>query len=235
MCRMQWIERLALFSTPDFVALGFLFSSWFIMGWFTENPPKNRQSVSRLMAFYRREWMRQFIHRDPRIYDAQILGNLRQGTAFFASATMIAIGGVLALIGNAEQLTGVAAEITLVSAPTIVWEFKLIVMLFFVTNAFLKFVWSHRLFGYAAVVMSAVPVDPNDPHCIPRADKAAEIGISAARSYNRGLRSIYFGLAACAWLAGGFALMLASILTNFIIWRREFASQSRQFLLREPR
>lgn len=232
---MQWIDRLSLFSAVDFCAVALLFISWLIIGWVIENPPENRKSVSSLMAFYRREWMRQFILRDPRIYDAQILGNLRQGTAFFASATMIAIGGGLALIGNAEQLTGIASDLTLVRAPTIVWEMKLVLMLFFVTNSFLKFVWSHRLFGYAAVIMSAVPVDPTDPHCIPRADKAAEIGISAARGYNRGLRSIYFGLAAAAWLAGGVALILAVILTNFIIFRREFASHSRMSLLREPR
>lgn len=232
---MQWIDRLSLFSAPDFIGLALLFCSWLLIGWFTENPPAGRPSVSNLMIFYRREWMRQFVDRDPRIYDAQILTNLRQGTAFLTSASMLAVGGGLALIGNAEQLTGVAAELTLVSAPTIVWEIKLIVMLFFVANAFLKFVWSHRLFGYAAVIMSAVPVDPSDPHCGPRADKAADIGITAARSYNRGLRSIYFGLAAAAWLGGAYTLMIACALTTFIIWRREFASHSRLSLLKEPR
>lgn len=234
-CAMEWIDRLALFSNYDFAGVALLFLSWLIIGWIIEHPPENRQSTSKLMAFYRHEWMRQFIHRDPRIYDAQILGNLRQGTAFFASATMIAIGGGLAMIGNADKLTSVASDLTLISTPTIVWEIKLIIMLFFVVNAFLKFVWAHRLFGYAAVIMSAVPVDPTDPNCIPRADKAADIGIFAARSYNRGLRSIYFGLAAAAWLAGGFALLFACVLTNFIIWRREFASLSRAALLREPK
>jgi len=232
---MQWIDRISLFSAFDFAGLAILFVSWLTIGWVIENPPSKLKSVSSLMVFYRREWMRQFILRDPRIYDAQILSNLRQGTAFFASATMIAIGGGLALIGNAEQLTNVASELTLMSYPTFVWEIKLIVMLFFVANAFLKFVWAHRLFGYAAVIMSAVPVDPSDPHCAPRAEKAAEIGISAARGYNRGLRSIYFGLAAAAWLGGGVALLCAIIVTNFIIWRREFASVSRMALLREPR
>lgn len=232
---MQWIDRLSLFSTPDFIGLALLFGSWIVIGWIIENPPARRPSVSKLMVFYRQEWMRQFVHRDPRIYDSQILSNLRQGTAFLTSASMIAVGGGLALIGNAEQLTGVAEDLTLVSAPTIVWEIKLIVMLFFVANAFLKFVWSHRLFGYAAVIMSAVPIDPNDPHSAPRAEKAADIGISAARSYNRGLRSIYFGLAAAGWLGGAYLLVLTCALTNFIIWRREFASQSRQSLLREPR
>lgn len=230
---MLWIDRLALFTTSDFAGLGLLFITWIAMGWFIENSPARLRSVSNLMVFYRQEWMRQFILRDPRIYDAQILGNLRQGTAFFASATMIAIGGGLALIGNADQLTNVAEELTLMNAPTIVWEIKLIMMLFFVANAFLKFVWAHRLFGYAAVIMSSVPVDPNDPACQTRADTAADIGIAAARGYNRGLRSIYFGLAAAAWLAGGYALIVATILTNVIVWRREFASHSRRALLRD--
>ncbi len=229
---MIWIDSLALFSTIDFIGLFLLFTGWFTIGWITENPPKNKPSVSKLMVFYRQEWMRQFILRDPRIYDAQILSNLRQGTAFFASTSMIAIGGGLALIGNAERLTGVASDLTLTNVPTIVWEIKLIIMLFFIANAFLKFVWSHRLFGYAAVIMSAVPVDPNDPLCIPRAEKAAEINIAAARSYNRALRSVYFGLAATAWLGGGIALSLAAILTVFIVWRREFASISRAALLK---
>ena len=235
MCAMQWIDRLTLFATPDFIGVILLFLSWLAIGWIIENPPEKHKSVSVLMVAYRREWMRQFILRDPRIYDAQILGNLRQGTAFLASASMIAIGGGLALIGNAEQLTSVASEITLVSAPTIVWEIKLIVMLFFVANSFLKFVWSHRLFGYAAVIMSAVPVDPKDPLCVPRADKAGEIGVFAAKAYNRGLRSVYFGLAAAAWLGGGYALIFACLLTNVIIWRREFASLSRAALLKEPK
>lgn len=228
---MIWIDRLALFSTFDFIGLTLLFVGWFTIGWFTENPPKNKPSVSKLMVFYREEWMRQFIWRDPRIYDAQILSNLRQGTAFFASTSMIAIGGGLALIGNAERLTGVASDLTLTNVPTIVWEIKLIIMLFFIANAFLKFVWAHRLFGYAAVIMSAVPVDPNDPQCIPRAEKAAKISITAARSYNRALRSVYFGLAATAWLGGGVVLAIAAPLTVFIVWRREFASISRAALL----
>ena len=70
------------------------------------------------------------------------------------SASMIAIGGGFALLGNAERLAGLAGELTLETAPIVVWEIKLIVMLLFATNAFLKFVWAHRLFGYAAVLMA---------------------------------------------------------------------------------
>ncbi|MEP2531949.1 DUF599 domain-containing protein [Shimia sp.] len=230
---MIWIDRLALFSPLDYAAVATLFIGWVSIGYFIENPPTSRPSVSYLMTHYRKEWMRHFVDRNPRVFDAQILGNLRQGTAFFASTSMIAVGGGLALIGNAEQLAGVASEFTLVEASPIVLELKIMIMLIFVANAFLKFVWAHRLFGYCSVVMAAVPNDTNDSRTLPRADTASEINITASRSFNRAMRSVYFGLAASAWLFGGVALLIATVITLFVLWRREFASQSRTALLQE--
>ena len=228
---MDIFSRLTLFSYLDFAALALLVVLWIVIGWRIEHPSKKHASVSVLMAEYRREWMRQMITRDPRIFDATILGNLRQGTAFFASASLISVGGVLALFGNTDQLMGLADDLTLNQEPDIVWEIKLMATLFFVTNAFLKFVWSNRLFGYCAVIMSSVPNEIDDPATKPRAMKAAEINVTAARSFNRGLRSVYFGLASVAWLAGPTFLIAASLITCLVLWRREFASQSRDVLL----
>ena len=227
---MTWTDRLFFFTAWDYAALTLLFVAWIGIGFVIENPGK-RGSVSHLTAEYRRVWMEQMVTRDPRIFDSQILGILRQGTAFFASACMIAIGGMLALIGNAERLAGVAQDLTLDTAPIIVWELKLLVVILLAVNGFLKFVWSHRLFGYCAVLMAAVPNDPQDPLAMPRAAKAGEINVTAARGYNRGLRSVYFGIAAAAWLLGGAALILAALFTALVILRREFASESRRVLL----
>ncbi|MEP5728818.1 MAG: DUF599 domain-containing protein [Sulfitobacter sp.] len=223
--------RLDLFAPLDFAALAMLFGLWLLIGWRIESERFGIVSVSMIMAEYRREWMRQMITRDPRIFDAQTIATLRQGTSFFASSSMIALGATLALIGNADSLVTVAEDLTLVSHPLIVWEIKLLVVVFFLTNAFLKFVWSNRLFGYCSVIMAAVPNDISDPRCTGMANKAAEVNITATRSFNRGLRSVYFGLASVAWLGGAILLMAAAILTLIVIWRREFASQSRSILL----
>lgn len=228
---MDLIARLSLFSAMDLAALAMLILLWLVIGWRIEHPSAKAPSTSVLMAEYRREWMRQMITREPRIFDATILSNLRQGTAFFASASMISIGGVLALIGNTDQLIGIADDLTLERDPAIVWDVKLLVVLIFLTNAFLKFVWSNRLFGYCAVVMASVPNDPEHSAALPRALQAAEINITAARGFNRGLRAVYFGLAASAWLAGPYALMFAVLVTCLVLWRREFASHSRSVLL----
>lgn len=228
---MDIVAGLQLFSPADYVALTLLVLLWVGSTRLIEHSPKSRPSTSSLMAAYRREWMVQFVTRQPRIFDSQIVGQLRQGTAFFASGSMIAIGGGLALLGNAERLRGLAQDLTQHTDPMVVWEIKVFVMLAFAVNAFLKFVWSHRLFGYCSVLMASVPNEADHPDALPRAAKAGEINILAARGYNRGLRSVYFGIGSAAWLAGPWALMAAALFTGGVILRREFASQSRGVLL----
>ena len=228
---MNSLENLSFLTRLDAGALIALMLLWGAIGWRIEHPSAKTPSTSSIMADYRRQWMNQMIERDVRIFDAQTIGTLRQGTSFFASTCVIAIGGTLALIGNAEQIAGVAEDLTDARAPAIVWELKLLVIVLFLTNAFLKFVWSNRLFGYCSVVVGAAPNDPHHHNAPSFAHKAAELNIAAARSFNRGLRAIYFGLATVAWLAGPAALIAATIVTFIVIWRREFASQSRKVLL----
>jgi uncharacterized membrane protein len=221
-------------SLIDLALLGGLVLAWLASGWLSEHPPRRRPSVSTLMEEYRREWMRTFVTRDPRIFDATLIDSLRQGTAFFASACMIAIGGGVAVIGNAATVQRLTEDLPL-NGPGPEVALKMLPVIGFLANALLKFVWAHRLFGYCSILMAAVPNDPKDPLAFHRAGQAAEINITAARSFNRGLRSIYFALAALAWLLGPWGLLIGTALATGILLRREFASQSRKVILqREP-
>lgn len=228
---MELLARFTYFDVLDALSVAFLLLSWTFLGWKIENPSPGNPSTSSLMANYRREWMVQYVTRQPRIFDATILATLRTGTTFFASACMISIGGGLALIGNQEHLRGLASDFSIESAPAIVWEIKILLVLMMLASAFLNFVWSHRLFGYAAVVMAAAPNETEDPMALVRAKQSGEINITAARSYNRGLRTVYYALACLAWMLGAWPLIIATIVTSLVLWRREFASHSRAVLL----
>lgn len=225
---------LPLTLTPlDLLALALLAAAWFGVARMIEHPPTGRPSVSVLMKTYRRDWMRQFVERDPRIFDGNILASLREGTSFFASACMIAIGGGLALIGNTDPLAGIARDLEAAEIPELLWKLKILLVLLFVANAFLKFVWAHRLFGYCAIMMAAVPNDPAQPEALPRALAAAQVNIQAARNFNIGLRAVYFALGALGWLAGPLGLIAGTMVVTGMTLRREFASGSRRAILED--
>ncbi|MCA0044508.1 DUF599 domain-containing protein [Celeribacter litoreus] len=229
---MDLLNELRYFALLDAIAVIYLIGAWMVLGYIIENPPKGRISTSVLVADYRREWMVHMITRKPRIFDATILSTLREGTSFLASACLIAIGGGLAAISNAERLSGVARDLAL-DTPTVIWEVKILVALFFVTNAFLRFIWSNRLFGYCGVVMASTSNEDTDPTALPRARKAGDLNITAARAFNAGLRGIYFALGALGWLFGPEGLLIATTLTVIILLRREFWSSSREILMRD--
>jgi uncharacterized membrane protein len=137
----------------------------------------------------------------------------------------------VAMIGNPAMLMGLASDLPLAGdVAQIRLRFLLVVL--FLVNALLKFIWANRLFGYCAIMMAAVPNDPAHPNALLRAGQAADLNITAARSFNRGLRSIYFALGALAWLLGPWALMAAAGVTAGVLLRRDFASVSRQVMLR---
>ncbi|OYU38343.1 MAG: hypothetical protein CFE33_15865 [Pseudorhodobacter sp. PARRP1] len=227
---MQSMISIGPLGTIDAIAVALNLFAWAATGWLIEHPPANRPSVTTLMKEYRREWMRQFLTRQPRIFDASIIDSLRQGTAFFASASLIAIGGGIALIGNPTTVVGLAKGLTLPADVTGL-QVRVLLVVVFLANAVLKFIWSNRLFGYCAVMMAAVPNDPADPMALHRAAQAGELNITAAKSFNRGLHSIYFALGSLGWLLGPYVLIATTVLTSAMLIRREFASQSRKIML----
>ncbi len=221
------------FTPWDVAAVALLMVAMFATIWAIEWSPFAAHSMSTLMQRYRHEWMHQFALRENRILDSALLASLRQGTAFYASASMIAVGGIAALLGRAEALQVIAADLALEGGGRRFWEIKLLFVLAFVAHAFLKFAWAHRLFGYLVVLLGAIPAwDGQGGAAFDMANRASVVHVSAARSFNRGLRSIYFGLAALAWVAGPLVLAVATLLVVGMLMRREFFSSARHAVAR---
>ncbi len=233
---MQDAARLipSFLSLWDGAALLLFLAAWNGMSWMIERPHAAHPSTQILIERYRRSWMETMLFRDPRIMDAQLLNNLRGGAAFFASGSMIAIGGVTALLGQTDRIIGVARDLAHgVDLRQTAWEAKLLTLALILVAAFMKFVWSHRLFGYCAVLMGAMGEDSEDPENRSIARMAGRINVTAARSFNRGVRTVYFALAMLAWLLGPWALMVATLATTATLYRREFRSESRRAMLEE--
>ena len=93
------------FSSIDYVALLFFVAAWFSYWVAVELTPAGKRGLNLLMNGYRHRWMEQMVVRENRIVDTTILASLQNGTAFFASTSLLAIGGVLALVLTRQTLT----------------------------------------------------------------------------------------------------------------------------------
>ena len=228
---MDMAGLLALFTPLDIVAVGLLLLAWFGIGRIIEHPRRwHRRSVTAMMADLRREWMRQLARRENRIFDSQILGNLRQSAAFFASTSLIAIGSLLTVAGNVDLVGTVTEGVFGNRGPVEETQVKLLAVVMILVEGFLRFVWSNRVFGYCAVAMAAVP-EAGEPGVEATALRAAELNIRAAYNFNRGLRSLYFALAALAWTLGPVALLVATAICVANLLEREFASKPHRILM----
>ncbi|MUZ55204.1 DUF599 family protein [Agrobacterium vitis] len=101
----------------DWLALLLFFCGWFGLAFLTNGRLiKSRLSLSRIMAERRRAWIFNALKRDLRMIDTQILAGLQNGTAFFASTSIIAIGGCFAMLGATEKVDLVLRDLPLFGA-----------------------------------------------------------------------------------------------------------------------
>ena len=123
-------------------------------------------SLNVRMNAYRDIWMMRMLDRDVRIVDTQIMASLQNGTAFFASTSLIAIGGALTLMRSTDDLLAVASALPFgIETSRALWEIKTVGLAVIFAYAFFKFAWSYRLFNYVAILIGAMPShkDRNKP------------------------------------------------------------------------
>src|SRR5665213_3263629 len=112
---------------PDILALAWFVGAWIVYSVVVEKTTKGRSSLNFLMHSYRDDWMEQLIGREMRMVDAQVTAALQNGTAFFASTSLIAIGGALTLMRASDDIFPVVSLINLGSIPSRqLWEFKVL-------------------------------------------------------------------------------------------------------------
>src|SRR6185312_15231181 len=95
---------MTLFTTLDLVALAWFLGAWAAYSATLSLTERRRRGLNSEMNRYRDVWMLQMLGRDMRMVDAQIVAALQNGTAFFASTSLIAVGGALTLMRSSDEV-----------------------------------------------------------------------------------------------------------------------------------
>jgi uncharacterized membrane protein len=215
----------------DILAVGFFILEWTVYAFTLEHSAYGRDSLSARMHVYREVWIRRVLEREARMVDMQIMGSLQNGTAFFASSSLIAVGGALALLRSTSDALGVlkALPVDLSPSPAL-WEVKCFGLILIFIYAFFKFAWAYRLFNYVAILLGSMPPAPerDTPHAEAHVVRTTRMFESAGRHFNRGQRAFFFALGYLGWFVSPWVLFVSTAAVVIVTWRRQFASSAWQ-------
>jgi uncharacterized membrane protein len=222
------------FSSIDAVAIAVFLAAWVFYHFISETGAHAQRSLNGRMHAFRRVWMHEMLRREQRVVDTTILASLQNGTAFFASTSLIAIGASMALLQSGDAAISVFNDLPFTDKPTPVeFELKVLGLAVIFVYAFFKFGWSYRLFNYAAILMGAVPSRERaeEQVAIDAANRAADMNTAAAKHFNRGQRAFFFALAYLGWFLHAHIFIFTTLAALFVMWRRQYRSDALQGLV----
>ena len=225
----------AAFSHLDLAALIFFIVAWVGYGLAVGRMRGRLVSLSQIMNAQREIWARQMLVRDNRVVDTTINASLQNGTAFFASTSLIALGSVLTLSRSGDDVLNLFATLPFGTvANRLTWELKVAGLALVFVYAFFKFAWAYRLFNYAAILLGTVPSKgsgASEDEMLRAVRRLAAMNVSAGRHFARGQRAFFFALAYLGWFVSPYVLIVSTSAVVIIMWRRQFASEIRNTLL----
>lgn len=220
---------MSLFSTLDLIALALFLGAWLAYALVLEWTPHGRNGLNANMDCFRDGWMQRMLERDMRMLDGQIMASLQNGTAFFASTSLLAVGGALTLLRSPDDLLTVVATLPFgIPTPRTLWEVKTIGIVVIFVYAFFKFAWCYRLYNYVAIMLGAMPPssERHSPEAQRHARQTAKLCESAGRHFNRGQRAFFFALGYLGWFVSPWLFMGTTAAVVAVMWQRQYASDA---------
>jgi uncharacterized membrane protein len=215
--------------TVDILAVGFFVLEWTVYAVTLEHSAYGLDSLSARMHVYREKWIRRLLDREARMVDTQIMASLQNGTAFFASTSLLAVGAGLALLRSTNEALAVLGALPVDLSPSpALWEIKCVGLILIFIYAFFKFAWAYRLFNYVAILIGAMPpaqqrdTSEAEAHVL----RTTRLFEAAGRHFNRGQRAFFFALGYLGWFVSPWVLFLTTAAVVIVTWRRQFASNA---------
>ncbi len=216
-------------SIIDIFALLVFFLCWSGYTWFARKKAKTTDCLARSLNQHRIYWMYEVITREVRVGEAALLANLERNITFFASSTLLILAGLLTLFAKIDTLEMVISSMPYADHPShLAIQFKLTLLVSIFVLSFFQFTWSMRQYGFVNVMVGAAPIDVSglNENLKAYAKQMSIVQDQAAHSYNYGLRSYYFALAAICWFFHPLLLIVMSLWVVYTLYTREFNSKA---------
>jgi uncharacterized membrane protein len=230
MKNFPFFDALAQVPAVDWLAFAAFIAIWWGYASFARRRAETSGSLLATTNLYRRRWMIESTRRENRVIDGFVVQNLSTSPSFFASTTILIVGGLLAVLGTGGSAAGLVKEIPFV-ARTSAWVFdlKLSVLTAVFVYAFFRFTWSMRQYTFGALLIASAPdhtvFERGEASRDEFANRAGRVLALAAETFNDGLRAYYMAFAVVLWFVSPLAFALGTTFIAYLLYRREFQSE----------
>ena len=152
------IKVMGLLPWTDWAALAAFFVGWIGYAVFARRRSTMQPSLLDITNQIRRQWMLQSTYREVRVVDGIVIQSLSTSPSFFASTTILIIGGLLAVLGTTEKASELVREIPFAARTSVlVFDMKIVLLVGIFVYAFFRFTWSLRQYTFGALLVGSLP------------------------------------------------------------------------------
>ena len=208
------------------IAVGFL-----IAAWATYSPLLSRFARGTLndqLGLVRQRWIDLSTRRENRTFDAVMLGHIINSVAFFGSATLLVLAGILGVFANAARVHQLVSTLPFIGQMTLeLFALKVLVIGLLLTISFFSFTYALRKFVYTVALLGGLPEpEDNHPHQAALVTAAATVLSEAVRSFNSGIRGYYYSVAALFLFISPVSCMAATGLVMIMLFYRQTSTRT---------
>jgi uncharacterized membrane protein len=210
-------------------ALLLIFAMWALYGpilnWLGHGTLNAQLHVVRL------RWMRMSMdsHRENRVFDGILLGQLSASMSFFGSATLIVLASLLGALAN---VGGVHASLTRleffppISLGLFTTYFASLTLI--MAFSFFSFTYAIRKLSYTvAMIGGLTEARSNNAHSQVMIAQTATVLTESVKSLNNGIRGYYFAVASLFLFIGPYvAIFVTLLISGVLIYRQGFSAEA---------
>ena len=228
------LKMVSLLPWFDWGAVLLFGGGWAGYAWFAHRRAGTHPSILASTNRVRRQWMLQTTYRATRVIDGAVIQNLSTSPSFFASTTILIIGGLLAVLGATDKASELVRELPFAARTTVlVFDLKIVLLLAVFVYGFFRFTWSMRQYTFGALLIASAPEahqfeamgEAAEAQRKAFADRAGNVVALAAETFNDGLRAYYFAFAAIGWFFSPLVFVVGTLAVVYILYQREFGSE----------
>ncbi|HFB2048087.1 MAG: DUF599 domain-containing protein [Hyphomicrobiaceae bacterium] len=209
------------FGISHLLAVIWLFGCWFSYSLLLST--FGRGSLNAQLAVVRRYWMSSTTRRISKPFDAVLLGNMMNSIAFFGSAQLIVLAGVLSTFTNVKVIHDTISDLDFFSDKSLeLFALEIGLLALVLSMCFLSYTYALRKLIYTTVLIGALPdISEKCPTHDTMVEATTTVLSEAIRTLNFGIRGYYYTVATICMFISPYASLLATTIATIVLFYRQ--------------